>query len=227
VIKSYTENVRLGNYTADVHLSLTAHELIAEEKWVAVDTRKYSGNDPEITGKTLFANPSVCHSFLVNGQITVSEYIRHHNTLAANGLWPWTDEDFEMALQITVGKVYFHHMGNLDLANLQDLVKTSSTRKWKYLDYPTECKLRKLVDKEHRDGMEGLQGRADLRNHREFYQAWGEMLFGDIVIEMPRIDIHNNTSEGVVKTSTSPAFGRDQGMSWTLCAILVYLAIYC
>jgi len=201
-------------------------QLMADEKWVAVDMRKYSGNDLEITGKTLFANPSVCHSFLVNGQITVSEYIRHHNTLALNGLWPRTDEDFEMALQITVGKVYFHHMGNLDLANLEDLVHTPSTRKMKYLDYPTECKLRKLLDREHRDGVEGLQGRADLRNHREFYKAWGEMLFGDIVIEMPRIDIHQNASEGVVMTATGRASGQHQGISWTLCAILVYMAIY-
>lgn len=191
-----------------------------------VDMRKYSGNDPEITDKTLFANPSQCQAFLINGQIFVSEYIRHHNNLAASGLWAWTDEDFELALQVTVGKNYFHHMGNLDWENLEDLVTTSLPRKMKYLDYPTECKLRKLLDKEHRDGDDGLQGREDLRNHREFYKAWGEMLFGDLEIEMPVIHPTNETSEGVVMNAVSQGSRQHQHITLILLASLVYMILY-
>jgi hypothetical protein len=196
--------------------------LIIEEKWVVVDMQKYKGDDAQITGKSLFANPSVCHTFLENRQITVSEYIRHHNTLATNGLWPWTDEDFETALKTTVGKIYFHHMGRLDLHNLEDLVSTALTKKVKYLDYPTECKLRKLLDKEHREGF----GREDLRNHREFYRAWGELLFGDIEIEMPSIQVVNSTSETVTLSATSQATRRYEGVFWICAAILVYLVVY-
>lgn len=199
---------------------------MTEEKWVVVDMQKYSGNDPEITDKTLFANPSQCQAFLINGQISVSEYIRHHNNLAASGLWPWTDEDFELALQGTVGKMYFHHMGNLDWENLEDLVTTSLPRKMKYLDYPTECKLRKLLDKEHRDGDEGLQGREDLRNLREFYKAWGGMLFGDLEISMPIIHPTNETSEGVVMNAVSQGSRQHQPITLILSASLVYVIFY-
>jgi len=225
-MQSSTVNVRRGSYIAKV-ISFPVN-LMEEEKWRPVDMQKYSGNDPEITGKTLFANPYECRSFLINGQISVSEYIRHHNTLAANGLWPWTDEDFELALHLNVGKVYFHHMGNLNWANLEDLVTTSLTAKIKYLDYPTECKLRKLLDKEHRDGDDGLRGREDLRNHREFYKAWGEMLFGDLEIEIPTAiqAFVNETSEGMVMTATSQGSKRHHREALIVLASLVYLLIH-
>ena len=202
-----------------------SQSLTTGEKWVAVDMAKYTGKNPEITGKTLFANPSVCHFFLLNGQITVSEYIRHHNTVAANGLWPWTDDEFEIALRTTVGRAYFHHMGHLNLANLEDLVTNSLTQKIKYLDYPTECKLRKLLDKEHRDGAEGLREPEDLRNHREFYKAWGEMLFGGIEIERPVAKIENNTAEGDLMKPVSQASGRRRGILWKIFTIFLFLTM--
>jgi hypothetical protein len=98
--------------------------------------------------------------------------------------------------------------------------------KMKYLDYPTECKLRKLLDKEHRDGDEGLQGREDLRNLREFYKAWGGMLFGDLEISMPIIHPTNETSEGVVMNAVSQGSRQHQPITLILSASLVYVIFY-
>lgn len=193
--------------------------LIAEEKWVAVNMQNYTGKDDDIHGGMLFANPKECESFLAKGQLTTTEFIRHHNTLASSGLWEWTDPDFESALQRTVGDKFFHHMGNLDGEKLNDLVATSLKQNVKYFDYLTECKLRKLLEKEKVDGWEGRDAREYLRSQREFYKKWGKNLFGEIVDGIPT----ENTTEAVVMTVASQATRHYSEIFCVVWGMIIYL----
>jgi len=74
-------------------------------------------------------------------------------------------------------------MANLNLGYLDDLVIASRKEKIQYLDYSTECKLRRLLDKEERDSW----AKEHLRRHREFYKKWEKELFSDHVFEVPTL----------------------------------------
>jgi hypothetical protein len=212
--------VEIALQTYGYHLT----PLIAEEKWVAVNMQNYIGTDEDIHRGILFANPKECESFLAKGQLTVTEFIRHHNTLATSGLWEWTDPDFESALQTTVGDKFFNHMGKLDMEKLNDLVATSLKQNVKYFDYPTECKLRKLLQKEKVDGWEGRDAREHLRSQREFYKKWGKNLFGEIMIEAPGDDTpRENTTETVVMTVSSQATRHYAEIFWVVCGMIIFL----
>lgn len=120
--------------------------------------------------------------------MTVTEFIRTHNTLADKGFVNWTDPAFHRTLKGTVGQRFFHHMANLNIEYLDDLVTASREQKVQYLDYGTECKLRRLLDKEKGDkGDIGSNSWAKehLQLHREFYKKWERELFGDHVFQVP------------------------------------------
>jgi len=171
VITCSNNNARSGNCTAEVDTRCS--RLTADEKW----------NSPQPGSHILYANPAECQTFLGSGELTVTEFIRTHNSLASKGYVNWTDPQFHGTLTRTVGQRFFHHMANLNLGYLNDLVTASRKEKIQYLDYSTECKLRRLLDKEERDSW----AREQLRRHREFYKKWEKELFSDHVFEVPTL----------------------------------------
>jgi hypothetical protein len=202
--------------------------LTADEKWVPVNMQNYTGSEEEVKAGTLFANPPECHDFLSNGQITVTEFIRHHTSLAYAGLWKWTDPQFENALKDTVGIKYFKLMAKIDMKNLNDLVSSSLRQRVRYLDYPTECKLRKLLQKEKNYGPEGRMAREELNNHREFYNEWGRLLFGESkMMEVEAEALVATTSSPTVTPTavTSSAAERLWGMLWIVIGSFFYFLI--
>jgi hypothetical protein len=191
--------------------------------------QNYTGNDRHVSVSTLFAHPSECHDFLAKGQLTVTEFIQHHNTLAYAGLWKWTDPQFEIALQNTVGQKYFKLMAKLDMKKLNDLVSSSLKQKVRFLDYSTECRLKKLLEKEKDYGPDGRTAREELNNHREFYNEWGRLLFGDSAMKekeeetaAPAVTA-NPTVGTTATTATSNAAERFCGVLWIVIGSIYYL----
>jgi hypothetical protein len=137
------------------------------------------------SSQIFYANPEECQKFLGNGEMTVTEFIRAHNTLADNGFINWNNSEFHETLRGTVGQRFFHHMANLDIDYLDALVTPPAKQKVKYLDYATECKLRRMLDKEAGGDPKGGWARDHLRRHREFYGKWEKALFGDHVFHVP------------------------------------------
>jgi hypothetical protein len=117
--------------------------------------------------------------------MTVTEFIRAHNTLADKGFIKWNNSEFHETLRGTVGQRFFHHMANLNVDYLDALAITPAKDKVKYLDYATECKLRRLLDKEAVGDPKGGWTRDHLTRHREFYAKWEKALFGDHVFHVP------------------------------------------
>jgi hypothetical protein len=224
----WSENVPPGKCIAKVSPIQTV--LMVDEKWVSVNMQNYTGNDGHVSVSTLFAHPSECHKFLANGQLTVAEFIRHHNTLAYAGLWKWTDPQFENALQNTVGPKYFKLMAKLDMKKLNELVSSSLKQKVQFLDYPTECRLKKLLEKEKDYGPDGRTAREELNNHREFYNEWGRLLFGGSAmkeqeeeIATPAAVTANPTAAATATTVASIAAERLHGVLWIVIGSLLYL----
>jgi hypothetical protein len=155
----------------------TSSDLTAGDKWNAVDP----------SSQIFYANPEECQKFLGNGEMTVTEFIRAHNTLAHNGFINWNNSEFHETLRGTVGQKFFHHMANLDMDYLEALATPPAKQKVKYLDYGTECKLRRMLDKEAGGDRNGGWARDHLRRHREFYGKWEKALFGDHVFQVPAL----------------------------------------
>ena len=185
--------------------------------------QNYTGTDPEVNSRSLFAQPSQCASFMGNGQLAVTEFIRHHNTLAHVGLLEWTDPEFENTLRTIVGYKFFHLMGQLDMDSLNELVETSLKQKLRYLDYPTECNLRRLLERENKEGhYQQYDAQEHLRAHREFYKRWEIILFGNM--QNPKAQ-YENPVDAVDKTATSKAARKSNGICGLLFGIvIVYLA---
>jgi hypothetical protein len=115
----------------------------------------------------------------------VTEFIRTHNTLADMNLVDWSDPNFHETLRGTVGQRFFHYMANLNVDYLDTLVSASRKQKIRYLDYGTECKLRRLLNKEQGGGQNGVGASEHLKRHRDFYKNWEKELFGDQVVQIP------------------------------------------
>ena len=160
---------------------------------------------------------------MTHGQITVAEYIRHQHTLAENGLWRWTDVSLEEGLKRSVGRKYFDAMANLNETTLDGLVKMEPKQQIRYLDYPTECKLRKLLKNAQMDGAEGEDARNELNKHKEFYRKWGIALFGQSTVEKEADVKESMPLEAVsgVRASSGGAPSRK------LCAWILAVAIVC
>jgi len=116
-------------------------------------------------------------------------------------------------------------MSKLDMDSLNDLVDTSLKQKVKYFDYPTECKLRKLLHNEHGDGHDGQDAREHLRSHREFYKEWAKSLFGDVQFAPPVI-VFPNVTEAVEMTATSNAIRCTSEIFGLVCGIIIYILVY-
>lgn len=220
-------NVPNGNCTAKVHPSrLLAY--VAVEKWVPVNMEQYTGKDNSINAQIYFARPEECHSFLERGLLSVTEFIRHHNTLAYNGLWSWTDPDVEKVLQTTVGRKFFNYMGNLNMDNLNEMVAADLTKTEQYLDYPTECKLRRLLAREQDHGQQGKDAREQLRNYREFYSGWDNTLFRNLTLETEKsapvatAAASSNSTQAVKATSAASYLKLDR-LWWSLSGILLLM----
>lgn len=190
--------------------------------------QNYTGSAEEVKAGTLFASPPECHNFLAKGQITVTEFIRHHSSLAYAGLWKWTDPQFETALKDTVGIKYFRLMAKIDMKNLNDLVSSSLRQNVKYLDYSTECKLRKLLQKEKIYGPDGRMAREELNNHREFYNEWGKLLFGESKMMEVEAELLVTATSSPTATPTavpSSAAERLCGVIWVVIGSFFYFLI--
>jgi hypothetical protein len=155
------------------------------EKWVPVNITAYIGNDSDVQPSTFFAHPSECRDFLKTGQLTITQYLRHYISLAYAGLWTWTDPDIRQSLRKDVGKRLFEALGSLDMDGLNSWVSYSKrpTVPIKVFDYATECRLRKLLQKEQEWGKEGDKARDQLMRFRGFYGGWKGLLFDGYVDE--------------------------------------------
>lgn len=193
-------------------------ELTAEEKWNVI----------EPGSRVLYANPEECQKFLGSGEMTTSEFIRTHNTLTDNGFINWTDPAFHETLRGTVGQRFFHHMANLNMDHLDDLVAASLKQKVRYLDYGTECKLRRLLDNEKSDDANGVWAREHLRRHRDFYKKWETELFGDHVFQVPKPPptIGHNAESQTANSAKSSGYSLRCNLYAILAGIIIiYIAI--
>lgn len=155
------------------------------QKWVSVNITAYTGNDSDVQSSTFFAHPSECRNFLKNGQLSIAQYLRHYISLAYVDLWAWTDPDVTKSLRKDVGKEFFETLGGLDMDGLNSWVSYSSRSNVtiKVFDYATECRLRKLLQREREWGEEGERARDQLMRFRGFYGGWKGLLFDDYVDE--------------------------------------------
>ena len=112
-------------------------------------------------------------------------------------------------------------MANLNETTLDDLAKMAPEQQIRYLDYPTECNLRKLLRTAQTDGSEGAEAREELRKHKDFYRKWGIVLFGRSPVEKEAAATPESTpSETVAAKSRSGG-----APSKKICALVLMFGI--
>jgi hypothetical protein len=190
--------------------------------------QQYSGTDKSVSSQTYFAPPSECVEFLERGELATTQFIRHYTNLAYNGLWTWTDPDLEQILQTTVGRKFFNYMGNLNMTYLDKMVALDLKTKIQYLDYPTECKLRNLLKREREHGDYGREAREKLRNYREFYTGWGQILFKNMPLEHEAAstissDAITNVTQPTSATSSASSFTSDNFWFYLIASTLLVM----
>jgi hypothetical protein len=190
--------------------------------------RDYTGNDPAVNSGSYFALPSECHRFLAKGGITTFQYFIHRNKLIAGGLWR-SEYEMDAALKNTIGGKFFHLMANLDINNFRELVSMNMNAKQtvNFMDYPEECRLRKLLEKEKDDGLDAVHARKVLGEERAYYRNWKDRLFGvnyTFKEEKPST-VETVTQNGTLVSATSGG-GRNRVTSIGIfVGIVIYLGI--